>query len=36
MNRLFRARRKLREALEAQDARHIRTRREAWVRSAGA
>jgi RNA polymerase sigma-70 factor (ECF subfamily) len=35
MNRLFRARRKLREALEAQDAQHIRTRREAWVRSAG-
>jgi RNA polymerase sigma-70 factor (ECF subfamily) len=36
MNRLFRARRKLREALEALDAQQTRERREAWTRTAGA
>lgn len=36
MNRLFRARRKLREALEAMDAEQSRERREAWAQSAGA
>lgn len=36
MNRLFRARRKLKEALEALDAEQSRERREAWARTAGA
>ncbi len=35
MNRLFRARKKLREALEAQDAEQIRDRREMWSQSVG-
>ena len=36
MNRLFRARRKLKDALEALDAAQSRERRSAWVREAGA
>lgn len=36
MNRLFRARRKLKDALEALDAEQARTRRATWARQAGA